>query len=162
RQSAFSYAGQKCSACSRAIVLEDNYDVFLSRLVESTRALSVGDPLLPGTDLGPLIDAEAAERVRRYIEIGKQEAQLEFSGSGRGFQHVNSFVTPHIFSIDRYDPANPPRIATEEIFGPVLTVIRVKDMDEALSIANSSTYKLTGGCFTRTPSTLERVRLEFR
>jgi RHH-type proline utilization regulon transcriptional repressor/proline dehydrogenase/delta 1-pyrroline-5-carboxylate dehydrogenase len=162
RQSAFSYAGQKCSACSRAIVLEDNYDVFLSRLVESTRALSVGDPLLPGTDLGPLIDVEAADKVRRYIEIGKQEAKLEFGGSGTGVQPVNSFVPPHIFSVDRYDPVHPPRIATEEIFGPVLTVIRVKDLEEALSIANASTYKLTGGCFTRTPSTLARVRREFR
>jgi RHH-type proline utilization regulon transcriptional repressor/proline dehydrogenase/delta 1-pyrroline-5-carboxylate dehydrogenase len=185
RQSAFSYAGQKCSACSRAIVLEDNYDVFLSRLVESTRALSVGDPLLAGTDLGPLIDAEAAEKVRRYIEIGKQEAKLEFpytphgrdgrvtaerdtDGRDTGVPPVlatsnsASLISPHIFSIDRYDPKNPPRIATEEIFGPVLTVIRVKDLDEALAIANASTYKLTGGCFTRTPSTLVRVRREFR
>jgi RHH-type proline utilization regulon transcriptional repressor/proline dehydrogenase/delta 1-pyrroline-5-carboxylate dehydrogenase len=180
RQSAFSYAGQKCSACSRAIVLEDNYDVFLSRLVESTRALAVGDPLLPGTDVGPLIDAEAAEKVRRFIEIGKQEAKLEFPCTPHGrdgrvtaerdtgvppvlaTSDSASLISPHIFSIEHYDAAHPPRIATEEIFGPVLTVIRVKDLDEALAIANASTYKLTGGCFTRTPSTLVRVRREFR
>jgi RHH-type proline utilization regulon transcriptional repressor/proline dehydrogenase/delta 1-pyrroline-5-carboxylate dehydrogenase len=162
RRSAFGYAGQKCSACSRVIVLEDNFDVFLSRLVESTRALVVGDPMLPGTDMGPLIDAEAAEKVRRYMEIGKQEAKLAFGGEVPAGLAARPYVAPHVFALERYEPGRPPRIATEEIFGPVLAVIRVKDMDEALAIANSSTYKLTGGCFSRTPSAIERVRREFR
>ena len=159
RQSAFGYAGQKCSACSRAIVLGENHDVFVRRLVEATRALVVGDPLLPGTDLGPVIDGEAAEKVRRYIGYGREEAKLELAGDAPAGER---FVGPHLFSVDRYDPARPPRIATEEIFGPVLTVIRVNDLDEALAIANGSKYKLTGGVFSRTPSTIERVRREFR
>ena len=161
RQSAFGYAGQKCSACSRAIVLEENYDVFLRRLVEATKALVVGDPLLPGTDLGPVIDTEAAEKIRGYM-TSKDDIRVilrypEGSGADQG-----SMVTPHIFSVDQYDVSSPPRIATEEIFGPVLVVIRAKDIDEALTIANSSKYKLTGGLFSRTPSAIARVRREFR
>lgn len=161
RQSAFGYAGQKCSACSRVIVLEDNYELFLRRLIEATKAFSLGDPLLPRADLGPLIDAEAAEKVRGYIEIGRREAKLELAVDVPAALSDRPFVGPHIFSIDRYSNP-PPRIATEEIFGPVLVVIRVKDIDEALAIANSSSYKLTGGLFSRTPSTIERVRREFR
>ena len=156
RQSAFGYTGQKCSACSRVIVLEENYDLFLRRLIEATRALVVGDPLLPGTDLGPLIDLEAAEKVRGYIDLGKQEARLELAVEAPA---EGAFVGPHLFSVER---GGTPRIAVEEIFGPVLTVIRARNLDEALSIANSSSYRLTGGLFSRTPSTLERVRREFR
>ena len=156
RQSAFGYTGQKCSACSRVIVLEENYDLFLRRLIEATRALVVGDPLLPGTDLGPLIDLEAAEKVRGYIDLGKQEARLELAVEAPA---EGAFVGPHLFSVER---GGTPRIAMEEIFGPVLTVIRARNLDEALSIANSSSYRLTGGLFSRTPSTLDRVRREFR
>jgi RHH-type proline utilization regulon transcriptional repressor/proline dehydrogenase/delta 1-pyrroline-5-carboxylate dehydrogenase len=157
RQSAFGYAGQKCSACSRAVVLGDNYDLFLRRLVEATRALVVGDPLLPGTDIGPLIDDEAAKKVRGYIDIGRAEAKLELAVEG---PPGDRFVGPHIFSIEGDGHAS--RIATEEIFGPVLLVIKAKDVEEAILIANSSSYKLTGGVFSRTPSTIERVRREFR
>jgi RHH-type proline utilization regulon transcriptional repressor/proline dehydrogenase/delta 1-pyrroline-5-carboxylate dehydrogenase len=157
RYSAFGYSGQKCSACSRVIVLEENYESFVTRLVESAKALKVGGPLDPGTDLGPVIDDEAVEKIRRYVEIGHREAKVELAIDGQG-----RYVGPHIFSIDKYDLAHPPRIATQEIFGPVLTVIRARDLDEALRIANSSTYKLTGGLFSRTPWTIERVRREFR
>ena len=156
RQSAFGYSGQKCSACSRVIVLEDNYEIFLRRLIEATKALVVGDPQLPGTDLGPLIDLEAAEKVRGYIELGKREAKLELAVET---PTDGALVGPHLFSVERDGVS---RIAVEEIFGPVLTVIRAKNLDEALSVANSSNYKLTGGLFSRTPSTLERVRREFR
>jgi RHH-type proline utilization regulon transcriptional repressor/proline dehydrogenase/delta 1-pyrroline-5-carboxylate dehydrogenase len=162
RHSAFGYAGQKCSAASRVLVIADNYDVFLSRLVESTKALTLGDPLSPSTDLGPLIDEEAAAKVRSYIEIGRLEAKLELAVEVPSNLADRRFVGPHIFSVPAYEMAKPPRIAMEEIFGPVLTVIKVKDLDEALAIANSSHYKLTGGCFSRTPSTIERVRREFR
>ncbi len=156
RQSAFGYSGQKCSACSRVIVLDENHDLFLRRLIEATKALVVGDPLLPGTDLGPLIDLEAAEKVRGYIERGKREAKLELAVDAPADA---AFVGPHLFSVER---GGTPRIAVEEIFGPVLTILRAADLDEALSIANSSGYKLTGGLFSRTPSTLDRVRREFR
>ncbi len=156
RQSAFGYSGQKCSACSRVIVLEDNYELFLRRLIEATKALVVSDPPLPGTDLGPLIDLEAAEKVRGYIELGKREAKLELAVET---PTDGALVGPHLFSVERDGVS---RIAVEEIFGPVLTVIRAKNLDEALSVANSSNYKLTGGLFSRTPSTLERVQREFR
>jgi len=166
RQSAFAYQGQKCSACSRVIVVDPAGDggpaitQFTRRLVEATRALTIGDPTLPGTDIGPVIDAEAAEKIRRYIEIGRRESVMELgmeapaalAASGR------SYVGPHIFGRVRPDHA----IASEEIFGPVLAILHAADFDEALRLANASPYKLTGGVFSRKPAHLERARREFR
>jgi RHH-type proline utilization regulon transcriptional repressor/proline dehydrogenase/delta 1-pyrroline-5-carboxylate dehydrogenase len=163
RQSAFGYAGQKCSAASRVIVLREIYQSFLARLVESAKALQCGDPLLPGTDIGPVIDDQAAAKIRQYIELGQHEAKLELAVDFPSSQRPlgKPLIGPHIFSIEKYDPQHPPAIAVDEIFGPVLTVICAKDLDEALAIANSSDYKLTGGCYTRTPSTIDGVRREF-
>ena len=153
RDSAFGYAGQKCSACSRAIVLDEVYDRFVERLVEASRSLVVGDPLNPATDIGPVIDDEAAEKIRSYIEIGQREGAMALQTQADG-----RFIGPHIFTgITESD-----RLAHEEVFGPVLAVIRVKDFDEALRIANGTRYKLTGGCFSRTPTHLDRLRREFR
>ncbi|MDP6541141.1 MAG: proline dehydrogenase family protein, partial [Phycisphaerales bacterium] len=161
RQSAFGYQGQKCSACSRVIVVDSAHDTFLERLVESTRTLVVGDVMDPSTDIGPVIDAKAAEEIRSYIEIGKTEGKLELAvviPKGLDEKTGRDFVGPHIFSgIESHH-----RIAREEIFGPVLAVMRVKDFDEALKVANSSEYKLTGGVFSRKPSHLEQARCEFR
>ncbi len=162
RQSTFGYAGQKCSAASRAIVLDSIHDAFIKRLVESTQALVLGDPRDPGTDIGPVIDAQAAEKIRRYIEIGRQEAKLacptpiENQQSGAA-PAIENLIPPHIFT----DVLSHHRIAREEIFGPVLAVLRAKDFDHALQLANDSPYKLTGGLFSRTPSHLARVREEF-
>ncbi len=159
RQSAFGFCGQKCSACSRVIVVESAHDAFLKRLVESTASLVIGDPLEPATDLGPVIDDEAAAKIREYIEIGKREGKLELgmtapsTGSAR-----KPFVGPHIFS--GIQPHH--RLANEEIFGPVLSVMNARDFDEALRIANGTQYKLTGGVFSRKPSNIERARREFR
>jgi RHH-type proline utilization regulon transcriptional repressor/proline dehydrogenase/delta 1-pyrroline-5-carboxylate dehydrogenase len=152
--SAFGYSGQKCSALSRLIVLEENYDRVLGRLVEASRSLSVGLPEEPGTIIGPVIDASAQKRILEYIELGKCEATVAFQGqvpSGEGY-----FVPPTIFA------AVPPRarIAQEEIFGPVLCVLKARDLDEALAIANDSRYALTGGLFSRSPANIERVRTE--
>jgi RHH-type proline utilization regulon transcriptional repressor/proline dehydrogenase/delta 1-pyrroline-5-carboxylate dehydrogenase len=159
RQSAFSYAGQKCSACSRAIVLNDVRDLFLKRLVESTRSLVVGDPMDPATDVGPVIDDAAAEKIGMYIEIGKSEGKLEFSWHGPEARVTGKpLIGPHIFSGIR--PQH--RLAREEIFGPVLSILHAQTIDEALSIANGSSHKLTGGVFSRTPSHLEKARREFR
>jgi len=159
RQSAFGFQGQKCSACSRAIVLESAHDQFLHRLVESTRALVVGDPMESGTDVGPVIDQEAANKIRQYIELGKQEGKLEIGLAPPQSPSVSHpFVGPHIFS--GIKPHH--RLANEEIFGPVLAVIKVRGFDEALGVANSTAYKLTGGVFSRKPSHLERARREFR
>jgi RHH-type proline utilization regulon transcriptional repressor/proline dehydrogenase/delta 1-pyrroline-5-carboxylate dehydrogenase len=142
-------------------VVDTAYDLFLKRLVESTRTLVIGDPLDPGSDLGPIIDESAAATIREYIEIGKQEGHLETDievPAGLEQKVGKPYIAPHIFS--GIEPHH--RLANEEIFGPVLSVIRVKDFDEALDVANATEYKLTGGVFSRKPSHLERARREFR
>jgi len=160
RASAFNFQGQKCSACSRVIVVDSCYDLFLERLVESTRSLVIGDQTKPGTDVGPVIDTESANKINHYIELGKKECSvaLAMSSDDLTSQSGHPFVGPHIFA--DVDPKHP--IATDEIFGPVLAVIRAGDFDEALRIANDSPYKLTGGVFSRKPSNLDRARREFR
>jgi RHH-type proline utilization regulon transcriptional repressor/proline dehydrogenase/delta 1-pyrroline-5-carboxylate dehydrogenase len=152
--SAFGYSGQKCSACSRAIVVERCYDRFVERLIEATRSLHIGDAALPSTAVGPVIDASAAKKIREYIEIGKKEAQvaLEMPVPKEGY-----FVGPVIFT----DVSPNATIAQEEIFGPVLSVIRVRDFDEALQVANDTNYALTGGLYSRTPSHIDRAKEEF-
>jgi RHH-type proline utilization regulon transcriptional repressor/proline dehydrogenase/delta 1-pyrroline-5-carboxylate dehydrogenase len=111
--------------------------------------------------MGPVIDAKAAVEIQSYIEIGKTEGTLELAGhvaDGLDEKTGRDHIGPHIFS--GIEPHH--RIAKEEIFGPVLAVMRVKDFDEALKVANSSEYKLTGGVFSRKPANLERARREFR
>ncbi len=161
RQSAFGYCGQKCSACSRVIVVQSAYDQFLKRLVESTETLVIGDPIDPATDFGPIIDESAAAGIREYIEIAGTEGTLETSievPPGLEQRVGKPYVAPHIFSgIQRHH-----RLAKEEVFGPVLAVMRVKDFDEALLVANDTEYKLTGGVFSRKPAHLEQARAEFR
>jgi RHH-type proline utilization regulon transcriptional repressor/proline dehydrogenase/delta 1-pyrroline-5-carboxylate dehydrogenase len=156
-KSAFGYQGQKCSACSRAIVLPPVYETFLARLMEATKSLKLGMAEDPATAVGPVIDEESAERIRKYIEIGKSEARLALGVDAAELAKQGSFVGPHIFA------EVPPRarIAQEEIFGPVLAVIKANDFTEALRIANGTDYALTGGCFSRSPETLDRVRREF-
>ena len=161
RQSAFGYSGQKCSACSRAIVLDGVHDLFLKRLVESTRTLVIGDPADPGTDVGPVIDEAAEAKIGRYIEIGRSEGRLELAcevPAGLPKRVGKPFVGPHVFS--RIEPHH--RLANEEIFGPVLSVLRARTFDEAIQWANATAYKLTGGVFSRRPSHLEAARREFR
>lgn len=161
RQSAFGYQGQKCSACSRVIVVESAHDLFLERLVESTRTLIVGDVMEPGTDMGPVIDKNAATEIRKYIEIGKNEGHLELgepTPAGLEERTGRDYVTPHIFSGITKEHV----IAQEEIFGPVLAVMKVKNFDEALAVANSTPYKLTGAVYSRKPAHLDLARREFR
>ncbi|MHC4218727.1 MAG: proline dehydrogenase family protein [Planctomycetota bacterium] len=161
RDSAFGYCGQKCSACSRVVVVDTAYDQFLSRLVESTKTLVIGDPMEPGSDMGPVIDESAARTIREYIEIGKQEGRQETDiqvPPGLEEKIGKPYIAPHIFSgIETRH-----RLFNEEIFGPVLSVIRVKDFDEAIDVANAAEYKLTGGVFSRKPAHLEQARREFR
>ncbi len=156
--STFGYAGQKCSACSRTIVLENVYDAFLGRLIEATRSLTVGPAKEPGTKVGPVIDATSVERIQEYIAIGKQENTLALEYEIGDLAEQGNFVGPHIFT--DVDPSS--RIAQEEIFGPVLAVIKVADMDEALHVANSTDYALTGGIFSRSPANLNRAKMEFQ
>jgi RHH-type proline utilization regulon transcriptional repressor/proline dehydrogenase/delta 1-pyrroline-5-carboxylate dehydrogenase len=155
-RSAFGYQGQKCSACSRLIVLEDNYEKVLDRLKAALLSIEVGNTEDPKNFMGALIDRAAMEKVFHYIEIGKQEGRLFISRTEPSAQGY--FVPPTIFVDVRADH----RIAQEEIFGPVLSVIRVKDFDEALRVANGTPYALTGGLFSRSPANIARASREFR
>jgi RHH-type proline utilization regulon transcriptional repressor/proline dehydrogenase/delta 1-pyrroline-5-carboxylate dehydrogenase len=155
-KSAFGYSGQKCSACSRCIVLAPVYDVFLSRLVETTRSMVFGSAEEPATQIGPVIDEEALARVQKYIEIGKSEGRVALAVEAGPLAAQGEFVGPHIFA----DVSPDARIAQEEIFGPVLAVIRANDLDDALRIANGTDYALTAGIFSRSPANLDRARRE--
>lgn len=155
--SAFGYSGQKCSACSRAIVLEQAYDEFVKRLVSATKSLKIGAAEEPGTFVGPVIDDEARTRIQRYIELGKSEARLALACDAGELAETGYFVGPHVF----VDVPPEARIAQEEIFGPVLAVIKARDFDDALEIANGTKYALTGGVFSRSPGNLRRARVEF-
>ncbi|MGC1216441.1 MAG: L-glutamate gamma-semialdehyde dehydrogenase [Phormidesmis sp.] len=152
--SAFGYSGQKCSACSRVIVMASIYDVFVARLVEATKSLNVGDPIEPSTKVGPVIDAAAQKKIREYIAKGKAEATLalELPSPEPGY-----FVGPVIFT--DVDPQS--TIAQEEIFGPVLAVMKAENFDQALEIANGTDFALTGGLYSRTPSHIERATANF-
>ncbi|HZU35387.1 MAG TPA: L-glutamate gamma-semialdehyde dehydrogenase, partial [Gemmataceae bacterium] len=156
--SAFGYQGQKCSACSRAIVLNELYDQFLTRLVEATRSLEIGPPEDPGFAVGPVIDADARQRVLGYIEKGKAEARLVYAGDVAALANEGYYVAPHIFA----DVPPTATIAQEEIFGPVLSVLRARDLEDALAIANGTAYALTGGLYSRSPRNIARVKHEFR
>jgi RHH-type transcriptional regulator, proline utilization regulon repressor / proline dehydrogenase / delta 1-pyrroline-5-carboxylate dehydrogenase len=156
--SAFDYAGQKCSACSRAVVLEPIYDQFLARLVEATRSLTVAPAENPGCAVPPVIDAEARRRILEYVEKGKAESRLVFAGTVGDLAEEGFYVGPHVFA----DVAPSAIIAQEEIFGPVLAVIKARDLAHALEIANGTPYALTGGLYTRSPQSIARVKREFR
>jgi RHH-type proline utilization regulon transcriptional repressor/proline dehydrogenase/delta 1-pyrroline-5-carboxylate dehydrogenase len=156
--SAFGYQGQKCSACSRAILLENIHDVFLARLIEATRSLKIAPAEDPGSVIGPVIDADARARILRTIEKGKAESRLVYAGDVGASAQEGYFVGPHIFA----DVPPGAVIAQEEIFGPVLAVLRARDLTHALEIANGTPYALTGGLFSRSPEHIARVRREFR
>jgi len=152
--SAFGYQGQKCSAASRLILLDEVHDRLLARLVEAVRSLKIGPPEDPRNAIGPVIDGEAKNRIGEYIHLGKKEAKcvLEMDAPKEGV-----FVGPVIFK--DVDPQS--RIAQEEIFGPVLSVLKARDFDHALEIANHSAFALTGGIFSRSPAHIEKARKEF-
>ena len=156
--SAFGYQGQKCSACSRVIVLEAIHDAFLVRLVEATRSLRLGPAEGPGFTVGPLIDAEAQRRVLYCIEGAKTEARLAYAGEVGTLAEEGYYVAAHIFA----DVPPTAAVAQEEIFGPVLAVLRARDLSHALEIANGTRYALTGGLYSRSPHNIARVKREFR
>ncbi len=153
-QSAFGYSGQKCSACSRVIVLSTIYDAFLERLIEATKSLNVGVADDPGMQMGPVIDPKARDRILEYIKQGKQQSQLvlETPTPEGGY-----YISPTIFA--GVEPEH--TMAQEEIFGPVLAVIKADDFNSALAIANGTDYALTGGLYSRTPSHIEQASKEF-
>lgn len=166
RQSAFGFQGQKCSACSRVIVVDPAgpdgpaIKTFTRRFVEATKALVIGDPTRSGTDMGPVIDAESAQKIRRYIDLGTKECTLELAMPAPQPASADGkpFIGPHIFSHVRPGQA----IASEEIFGPVVAIMHAATFEDALAVANASPYKLTGGVFSRQPSHLEKAKQQFR
>ena len=154
--SAFGFQGQKCSACSRVIVVENVHDVFVERLKESIKSLVIGPADNPATIIGPVIDEEAQTKILSYIDIGRKEATEVVSHDVSELARQGYFVPPTAFADVKPDS----RIAQEEIFGPALAIIKVKDLDEAIQVANSTEYGLTGGIFSRSPEVLDRIRRE--
>jgi 1-pyrroline-5-carboxylate dehydrogenase len=153
--SAFGFQGQKCSACSRAIVVDEVYDELLSKVVERAGRLKVGDPVEGETFMGAVIDDKAFEKITGYIDIGRQEGRVVLGGeapAGEGY-----FIPPTI--IEGVQPES--RLSQEEVFGPVLAFIRARDYDHALEIANNTEFGLTGGVFSGSRERLERARQDF-
>ncbi|QDU79780.1 1-pyrroline-5-carboxylate dehydrogenase 1 [Polystyrenella longa] len=155
-QSAFSYAGQKCSACSRVIVMEDVYDQFLERLVEAAGSLVVGAAEHPATTVGPVIDKAALDRINEYIELAYEEGDVVLATDVSELEGEGYYVGPHIIE----NVASESRLAQEEIFGPVLVVFKVQKLNEAFEIANNTDYALTGGMYSRSPKNLQQARLK--
>ena len=158
-QSAFGYAGQKCSACSRVIVLEGVHDSFVHRLVEAAKAVEVGPAQDPKTLVGPLIESEAVERLKAAVVRAQSEgAKLVFEHDDGPLEGKGNYFGPRILA----DVQPTHFVAQEELFGPVLAVIKAKDLDDALTIAEGTNYALTGGLYSRSPAHIERVKREFR
>ncbi|MEQ1832255.1 MAG: L-glutamate gamma-semialdehyde dehydrogenase [Candidatus Eisenbacteria bacterium] len=156
-QSAFGFGGQKCSACSRAIVVDSVHDTFVAKLMPAiTKLITQGDPAVYGTYLGPVASERAMNTILKYIEIGKSEGKL-LTGGGRVAGEAGWFVQPTVFD----DIAPTARLAQEEIFGPVLAIIRAKDYDDALAIANNTEFGLTGAVYSKNPAKIARARDEF-
>ena len=154
-QSAFGYQGQKCSACSRAIVSEKIYDSFVQKLVERTKKITVGPSEDPANYMGPVVSKSAMKGILDYIEVGKKEGKVVHGGgraAGDGY-----FIQPTIIA----DVEPKARISQEEIFGPVLAVIKAKDFDHALEIANNTEFGLTGGVYSKNPAKLEKAQEVF-
>lgn len=154
--SAFGFSGQKCSACSRAIVHRDAYDAVLARAVELTKALKVGDAAKSGSFTGPVVDDAAYAKILDYIEIGKGEGRL-MTGGGAPMAEIGYYIDLTIFA--DVDPSA--RIMQEEIFGPVLAFAKANDFDHALDIANNTEYGLTGSVYTRNRAFIELARERF-
>jgi len=153
--SAFGFQGQKCSACSRVIVDAKVYDEFVEKLVTKTKQLKAGDP----TDnfyCGPVINEASETKILEYIEIGKEEGKL-LCGGNKNEEFAGFYVEPTIFG--DIEPMS--RLSQEEIFGPVLAVIKANDFDHALEIANNTIYGLTGAIFSSNREKLERASREF-
>ena len=134
------------------------YDAFLARVVEATRSLTVAPAEEPGCAVGPVIDGEAQQRILAAIERGKKEAPLAFAGELGSLAAEGFYVAPHVFA----DVTPSAALAQEEIFGPVLAVLKSRDLTDALQIANGTRYALTGGLYSRSPEHIARVKREFR
>lgn len=153
--SAFGYQGQKCSACSRAIIHKDVYDEMVEHIVEKADRLKVGPAKDYESDMGPVIDEKALNKICRYIEIGKSEGKLILGG--KALEGSGYFIEPTIFEGVKSDAV----IAKEEIFGPVLAIMKAEDFDEALNIANDTDYGLSGSVYAADREKLDKARDDF-
>lgn len=154
-KSAFGFSGQKCSACSRAILHESIYDQVVDMVVEKTNKLTYGDPADFKNFTGPLTDQKAFDKVTKYIEIGKKEGRLV--AGGKSDNSKGYFVSPTVFA----DLGPNTRMMQEEIFGPVLSITKVKSFDEAIEVANNTEYGLTGAVISNNRMHLEQARNSF-
>ena len=153
--SAYGYSGQKCSACSRLIVVEDVHEELMKKVVDKTSALTLGNPAENGVFMGPVINESSLKKIEEYVEVGKGEGNLLLGGKrgeGNGYYYVPTIID----DVDRKS-----RLAQEEIFGPVLSVIKAKDFDDALDIANDTIYGLTGSVYSKNREKLEKASREF-
>ncbi len=153
--SAFGFSGQKCSACSRAIVEEGIYDEFVAKLKDRVAKIAVGDPADAKTYMGPVVNEGAMKSIAQYIEKGRSEGRLIAGGKRVGDRGY--FLEPTVIA----DVAPDATIAQEEIFGPVLAVIKAKDFDDAMAIANNTEFGLTGSLYTRDEAKIARARDDF-
>ena len=153
--SAFGFSGQQCSACSRAIIHEDVYDDIVELIKEKTEKIQVGNPMNYNNKMGPVNDILAFNKITDYIKIGQKEGRL-LTG-GKADNETGYFIDPTVF-VD-VDPNA--RIMQEEIFGPVLSVTKVKSFDEGLDVVNSTEYGLTGACISNNREHLEKARQDF-
>ncbi|MCC7139196.1 MAG: L-glutamate gamma-semialdehyde dehydrogenase [Planctomycetes bacterium] len=153
--SAFGFQGQKCSACSRAIVVDAVYDALLAKVVERTKALKVGDAADPTVNVGPMTGAAQRDKTLEYCEIARQEGRIVAGGHAVGDKGY--FVAPTVVADIKPDA----RLAQEEVFGPVLSFLRAKDWSDALAIANDTLYGLTGAVFSKDPRRLAEAKRRF-
>jgi 1-pyrroline-5-carboxylate dehydrogenase len=154
--SAFGFSGQKCSACSRAIVEASIYDIFVERVRERVAKLTVGDPAA-NPSMGPVVNKAALASMLEYIEAGKKEGRLVAGGNAPQTAEGGYFLEPTVFA----DIAPDAVIAQEEIFGPVLAIIKVENFEEGLRVANNTEYGLTGALYSGDSAKLDQARNEF-
>ncbi len=152
---AFGFQGQKCSACSRAIIHEKVYDAVVEKVVEKTKALVVGNPHEQKTNFGPMVSSSAYQKTLEYIEIAKKEGKLLLGGTTVGDEGY--FISPTVIK----DVPNDARISKEEIFGPVLALTKAKDFKEAIRFANDTDFGLTGAAYSNKPEHLKYAKEEF-
>jgi 1-pyrroline-5-carboxylate dehydrogenase len=154
--SAFGFGGQKCSACSRLVAVDAIHDDLLARVEVEVRKIRIGDPRDPDTDLGPLSSAAQKRTAARYVAIGHGEGTVVV-GPDTLVPADGHYVAPHVVA----GVASRSRLGQEEIFGPVLAVIRARDFDDALAVANDTEYGLTGAVFSQDRARLDRAAAEF-
>lgn len=157
--SATGFSGQKCSACSRVVVIGEAYEPFVAKLKDAITSLRIGPADDPATTVGPVVDAESQQRILMYAELGSAAATSHARIDPPASLLERGYYVP-VMVLEMDDPKH--AVCQEEVFGPVLTVLRAGDLDEAIAIADDTCYALTGGFYSRSPANIARVRREFR